>query len=302
MLAEQGFSVTTHAKCIIAGEHTVLRGHPALVFPVNTHLFQLDYQPASNKPACADFDAPYGENLLIFLWKMLAISLQMLNKDLGDIQGQFFLKNTIPMGCGLGFSAALCTAIAQWLIWQGWLDKQDLFNFARTLEDNFHGKSSGVDIAGALTNMGVLYSTEHGIENITVNWKPLLYLSSSEHYCSTEKCIRQVEKLHAENKYLAELLDNEMADSVLLAKQALILDADQGFSYLAEAINKANSCFKKWGLITPLLTEHINSLYSAGAVAVKPTGSGGGGYVLSLWRTPPLDTPFIKHLKPLFYN
>jgi mevalonate kinase len=32
------------------------------------------------------------------------------------------------------------------------------------------------------------------------------------------------------------------------------------------------------------LEEHLGDLKRAGAVAVKPTGSGHGGYVLSLWR------------------
>jgi len=295
----KSFVTSTHAKCIIAGEHAVLRGHPSLVFPVKCKSFELTYIP-ENHALDADVYAPYGDNLLVFLWRIMSISLQMLNKDISEVKGKFILKNAIPMGCGLGFSAAICAAISQWLVWQGWLNKKELFNFARTLEHGFHGKSSGVDIAGALSEEGIIYSIHDGASNIPINWKPYIYLSSSKHHCSTEKCVSQVEKLHNEDKSLADYLDYEMAISVTLAIQALAMEEKQGFAKLAMAINKANTCFEKWDLITPDLASHIDILREAGAAAVKPTGSGGGGYIISLWHEPPKDPELIKKLKPLF--
>lgn len=298
-MSNSQFNTITHAKCILAGEHAVLRGHPSVVFPVKCKTLELTYQPA-NRALNADFSAPYGENLLIFLWRIVAISLQMLDKDSTQVEGQFYLKNSIPMGCGLGFSSALCVAITQWLIWQGWLEKQELFNFARALEDHFHGKSSGVDIVGALTNTGVIFDIKDGFKDIELNWVPFLYISSSDHHCSTEKCIRQVENLRADNPTLADTLDNEMAASVMQVINAFKSPQQTGFDHLASAINKANNCFKEWGLITPMLDQHMETVLTAGAVAAKPTGSGGGGYVLSLWHEPPKDPNILKILRPLF--
>jgi len=56
---------------------------------------------------------------------------------------------------------------------------------------------------------------------------------------------------------------------------------------LCEAINSAADCFTQWGLVSESLQQHMLRLHDAGAIAVKPTGSGGGGYVISLWESPP---------------
>jgi mevalonate kinase len=46
-------------------------------------------------------------------------------------------------------------------------------------------------------------------------------------------------------------------------------------------------------LIKGTLEQHIQTLVEKGAVAVKPTGAGSGGYVVSLWdRPPPEGIPF----------
>ena len=54
-----------------------------------------------------------------------------------------------------------------------------------------------------------------------------------------------------------------------------------------KSIKKSNNCFEQWGLVTETVKNHQKTLLDAGALAVKLTGSGGGGYVLSLWENPP---------------
>ena len=45
----------------------------------------------------------------------------------------------------------------------------------------------------------------------------------------------------------------------------------------------AKDCFEQWGLIDSSVQAEMDRLSAQGALAVKPTGSGGGGYLLSLW-------------------
>lgn len=286
------FETKVHAKWILAGEHAVLRSSPALVFPVPNKYLRLSYQYSEDQ-ATADFSAPYGETLLLFFWGLLEEGLHALNLKQENLKGNFFLENNIPMGAGMGFSAALCVSVARWFLFQQWINETQLFDFARQLENSFHGKSSGVDIIGVLHNCGMRFKQANTPTKLTVAWQPKLYLSSSDGISVTAKCIKSVDELWEKDPDYAEKIDLKMAESVQLAEKALALSAETGFPMLTKAIEMANDCFQQWGLLQGSIQQHIDLLRKAGAVAAKPTGAGNGGYVLSLWdRDLPSDLPF----------
>jgi mevalonate kinase len=71
----------------------------------------------------------------------------------------------------------------------------------------------------------------------------------------------------------------------------------EGFVDLIESINKARSCYERWGLTAGALDTHMKKLTEEGALAVKPTGSGRGGFVISLWRSEPQSSFGLIPLK-----
>lgn len=299
MKKQYDFQTVTHAKCILVGEHAVLRGYAGIVFPIKSKYLKLYFRNTNNQ-VLARCVSHYSDVLLTAFWTLLEDSLKALDKhSLHKNNGEFFIKNTIPMGYGMGFSSAICVAVARWILWKGWIQQNELFAFAKHLEDSFHGKSSGIDIAGVIADSGISFNKTIGARKITLNWKPRLYISSSEFSSCTSKCIAQVEQLWEQNKALAKSIDKEMGKCAHLSEQAFGMNEKEGIVYLANAISKANDCFQKWGLINSELAEHIKILLSRGAMAAKPTGSGAGGYILSLWKEePPQDLPF--KLVPLF--
>lgn len=292
------FQTCAHAKCILAGEHTVLRGYPAIVLPITNKMIMLAYQH-SNHPIETDCRSLYEDTFLLFFWKTLQQGLKLLKKNINEVHGKFIIENTIPMGAGIGFSSALCVVLTRWFIWEHWLKEKKLFYFANHLEDIFHGKSSGLDIAGAMADHAVHFEKSGDIHEIQTRWQPKLYLSYSGQTKNTAKAIDHVNELRKKHPKLAKTIDEEMATSVVMIEKALQSNASSGLYLLAEAIEHANHCFEEWELITLELQQHIDQLHQLGAIAAKPTGAGEGGYVLSLWQDAPPQESSIEFI-PVF--
>lgn len=273
------------AKYILAGEHAVLRGSGALVFPLPHYNVKLSYEETGVKPIdikCRD------ESMRLICHGAFARAFSFIGKTQDFLTGSIDIQSNIPMGVGLGFSAALSSVIAKLFVSLDLLDTRDFFACAKHIEDRFHGLSSGVDIAGSNSSVGVYFSPTGRSEEICLAWEPKLFLQLSGGVGITSSSVGLVQKIHQENPSLAVKIDSDMQESVLLARRALS-DPRLGHDLLKEAIELSSSCFERWGLMSEALTETAASMKENGALATKCTGSGGGGSVLGLWKDEPVD-------------
>jgi len=291
------FEANVHAKCILAGEHIVLRGGPALVLPLIQKNLTLTYDPSNHNNII--LDQINDQTLSVLFWKTLEHALALLDKDIQDIHGKFLLKNSIRIGAGLGFSAALSVIVARFLVNMDWLQPHDIFKFAHGLEDLYHGKSSGADVAGVMAQHTVHYELNKKAREFKPVWFPSLYLSYSGFPKNTTLAIRQVTSINKNNPDLAAAIDHKMKESVQIIEKALI--QNDSVTLLMTGLEKAKQCFQEWGLIPGALEDKITELYKLGALAVKPTGAGGGGYLLSLWPDQPPHEAGI-HFTSVFTN
>lgn len=282
-------------KWILAGEHAVLRGCAALVFPLYAKSLKLRFF-RNDEPLTAEFSGEHGGELRLLFWGVIERALSAIDRPRDGVRGRIEIESSIPIGAGLGASAALCVAVTRWLAWSGWLADSDLYEFARQLENLFHGESSGVDIAVALSGKGLHFERAGFRADVEPSWQPMWYLSYSGKRGVTSECVARVKALWETDPALARTLDHEMALAVQEAERALAASNESwGFELLATSIERARVCFERWGLAGGEAGSHIRDLLKSGAVAAKPTGSGDGGFVLSLWRSwPPAE--FAKRL------
>jgi mevalonate kinase len=285
------YSTQVPGKWILAGEHAVLRGVPALVFPLRSRVLDLSYACSTGaKTLNLYLQGEHGEELQLLVWGVLERACEIKKISRASLVGELTLKSSIPVGAGMGASAALCVALTKWLHFLNVIKEEEMFEFARTLENLFHGESSGVDIAVSLSGQGLHYQRGGERRVLDLQWTPHWYISYSGKRGVTLECVNKVKELIAGNPELGSAIDGQMRTAVAMCEKALT-DPDEAKSLelLKAGIESAGEVFERWGLTEGAPQTHMDMLKKAGAVAVKPTGSGGGGYVLSLWTAPPPD-------------
>lgn len=272
----------------------MLRGAPALAFPVYGKFLELNWADA--EVFSSRFLGERGAEFQLLFTGVFDRALELLGRtgDASIRRGCFEVESTLPVGAGLGASAALSVAVGRWFINRGAIEADQLFDFCRELENLFHGESSGVDVAVAIESRGLHFERRGSpidrMRSFDPVWQPFWYISYSGSRGITSECVAKVKEFILLNPVRGDELDQQMTEAVKLAEVSLRDREAQGdvrFENLRRAIEMAGACFTEWGLADREIGRHLQWLRNSGAAAVKPTGSGGGGYALSLWRERP---------------
>ena len=285
------FSIEVPGKWVLSGEHSVLRGKRAIAFPHLEVSLVLNYREQKSFSITASpFYSPVK--------KLIGRACEFLEKDPNLFSfGEIDIQSTIPVAAGLGSSAALSVAMAKLAIWKTGSSLDQWIPLATHLEDVFHGKSSGMDVNVIAKGVPIVFSMERGPEKIPqLEALPHFELFDSSRRSSTKLCIEKVKEWRDAQPECSQEWDDKMGASTESAFSALLsfskascknerIDSELE---LAHAINSAQDCFEKWGLVSAELLDQKEELLKQGALAVKLTGAGLGGFWVALW---PSSTP-----------
>jgi mevalonate kinase len=287
-------------KLILTGEHAVVDGQPAIAvaLPLLTTVTLREQLGASTLHASIDDDR---------LWPALLTVLPAEGLDVA-------IASALPVGCGLGSSAALAVATLRALnereraqalaagAPRAPADFAEVHRRAFAIERAFHGNPSGIDHAVSLLGGAVRYRRTAsatgaltGPPEITMlkvgQPLTLVVVNTGKPAFTTAEMVAKVRDRGsaAELRAIGGIVEQI---SACLATGGRMGDHAQT-EELGPLLNENHTLLQRIGVSTPALDAMCQRLRDAGATGAKLAGAGGGGVCFGVCtpdRAPALQT------------
>lgn len=264
-------------KIILFNEHFVVYGIPAIASSIDKY--------AEAEVADSDDIEIFDERINLknedMELKVLEAIASKMGIDLHERPVKVRLKGDIPLGSGLGASAATCVAIARALSdhFNLGLSEEEINSVAYEGEKIYHGNPSGIDNTVA-TFGGVIWFERGGrIEKIWIK-KPLyIIIGNTGIKASTREAIEKVRQKREKDPKNFEKLLNEAMN---LAYDARRYIEEGRLKKIGELMNRNHELLREIGVSCEKLDHLVNLFLEKGAMGAKLTGGGLGGNAIAL--------------------
>jgi len=257
-------------KVILLGEHSVVYGHPALAAAIPRYL-TVELSPAAE----VRIELPGGIQTPF----PLLDAARGMASDAG-FEGGFHarLRSDIPLGSGLGSSAALGVALARAL--KPGCSPEEAAALAMRIERVLHGAPSGVDPAACARGGVIFYRRGEppSVEPVRgTAWIAIALTGIARGTHSTVLPLAERRKGDPRIDALLERLGG-------LAREGRDYFQSGDLARLGGAFDAAHEGLRELGVSCAELEQAVAALRRAGALGAKLTGAGGGGAAIGLAR------------------
>lgn len=263
---------TAPGKVILLGEHAVVYGHPALAAALPLHLtVELRHDPQGPSLDLPGHEVPAG----------LRAAMGEMARAAG-VSPQFCARvsSEIPLGSGLGSSAALGVALARAL---KPCPPDEAARLALILEKVLHGAPSGVD--PAISARGGIIQFVRGdpprIEKVALRSPLFLCVALTGIARGTHSTVLPLSERRVQEPQRYDALLDSLGKLVPPGRAAL----ERGdLALLGSLFDTAQALLVELGVSCAELEQSVGALRGAGALGAKLTGAGGGGAAIGLAR------------------
>lgn len=292
------FTTTVPGKWVLAGEHSVLRGATAVALPQRDLGLTLSFEPhpefsavpVSETESRLGIEPVEAEIVIKELLHSVADRCAEDSRVFDWPNGKLKIRSNIPVGAGLGSSAALCVALTRWMAEPLGVEEAACIEFATRLEHRFHGRSSGMDVAVIVAEQPISFAMDGRVRSLGIQNIPKFTFHDTGLRTRTSECVLRVEKFREEVPNLGVKVDETMAAASRAAMEGLIRydspnleSRREGLQLIKKGMEMARECFYSWELVPGDVKRMEEDLLKKGALAVKLTGAGGGGVLVALW-------------------
>lgn len=278
------------AKTILFGEHSVVYDEPAIAGAVNKRAVVKIRPSKSDKSILKSYDLNFEaeldtENKKYVLKKgkpgIIRYILEALSKVHNHSPIEILLSSNIPIGSGLGSSAAVtvATLAALYRYHNIKFNKKSLAHDAHMVEEAVQGIASPLDTLVSTYGGLVYLSRNKKVEHFKVNFNAPFVVGYTNKHGNTGKMVKDVRLLKNRNPKVINNVISSMGQLTNYAKQAIL---KRDFDKIGELMNINQGFLDVLGVNTFELSRMVYRARECGAIGSKITGAGGGGSIIAL--------------------
>lgn len=273
-----------HSKIILIGEHAVVYGKPAIALP---------FPKLSAKVEVLEEKGDvYIENerfsgLMAHmpaemegLKACIEETFRTFQRELKDIK--FVIHSDIPMGKGLGSSAAIAVALvkAMYAFFEEPANPDEMMRLVEVAETFAHGTPSGIDMAAASCDYPIWFIKGKEPEPVEIGKEFYLVVADTGRVGKTRQAVEGIRVMLKSNGYKAKAAIDSLGDYSFEARESL---RNGNIEQLGNLLDLAQ---KELDLLGVSDDEGINHLVRVakltGAFGAKLTGGGRGGCMIAI--------------------
>lgn len=267
----------TYGKIIWMGEHSVVYGHPAMALPLRTAKVHAEAVSSETDRLISPFYEGPLESIPTRLSALFDL-IHQVRQSLDLSPQTITLTMNLPIGAGLGASAAIAGALVQALYRAKGVSPSylELRNWIQTSETIAHGRSSGVDAAAVLSDTVLTYLKGRDPVPFQTRFNGYLFVADSGIFGSTKDAVEIVRKqMETEaGKNHIEALGNLAITFIDQVNKGM-------YDTVGPLMNQAQHHLRELGVSHPVLEEMIELALRSGAKGAKLTGGGLGGCMIA---------------------
>jgi len=275
---------TAAGKIILLGEHAAVYGRHALAIPI----------PDAVRVAAVRTDG--STTLTVQDWHFHSVIEPGSSKDVGamvnlvlerlGVTGTSFSINvasSLPVGMGLGSSAAVAVAITRAVAKCVGLDIEDVYvnEIAFECEKLAHGTPSGIDNTLSCYGTPMLFRNSGSleVEVLPLDEMPPLVIGFSRAAGPTHEQVAGVKARFDQDEIGYNAVFDQIDDISKVGAKALVA---RQYQKLGALMNLCHGLLNAIQVSTPDLENMVSIARENGAMGAKLTGAGGGGSIVAL--------------------